>query len=293
MATSIGMIIPPKIRAQGMQRVTAWAREVGLDALDLPADFTAAAQACREAGLRIGTVEARGLSRLLSEDGATRAQAISEISEQVRAMPALGARVLFVCFVPEQRAQPIARSLALFAESFPPIAAECEAAGVRVAIEGWPGPAPHYPTLGYTPEVWRAMFAAVPSPALGLCYDPSHLVRLGIDYLRVLQEFAGRINHCHGKDTELLPEARYLYGPLPPALGTTPSFSGGAWRYTVPGDGAVDWAAIAHQLEQADYQGCVSIELEDARYWGTQDKEEQGIRKALQTLSHHFREPAP
>ena len=57
-------------------------------------------------------------------------------------------------------------------------------------------------------------------------------------YLRVLQEFASRINHCHGKDTELLPEARYLYGSLPPALTKAPSFSEGAWRYTVPGDGA-------------------------------------------------------
>lgn len=289
MTVGIGMIIPPKIRAAGMETVTSWAREVGLDALDLPADYAAGAQACGAAGLRIGTVEGKGVGRLLSEDGATRGQAVAEIVEQVRAMPAVGARVLFVCLVPEHRGQPIARSLELFTESFKPVVTACEEAGVRVAFEGWPGPGPHYATLGYTPEQWRAMFAAVPSPALGLCFDASHLVRLGIDYLRVLEEFGPRINHCHGKDTEMLPEARYLYGVMAPALGTSPAFSEGYWRYCVPGDGVVDWAAVAYGLERFNYQGCVSIELEDARYWGSLEKEQQGIRKAFATLARHFR----
>ena len=29
---------------------------------------------------------------------------------------------------------------------------------VRLAMEGWPGGPPHYPALGCTPEMWRAMF---------------------------------------------------------------------------------------------------------------------------------------
>ncbi len=288
MAIGIGMLIPPKIRAQGIEKVATWAREVGLNALDLPVDFAAPAEVCRQAGLRIGTVEGKGVGRLLSEDEATRKQAIAEISDQIKAMPAAGAQVMFVCLVPEDRTQSISRSLALFTESFPPIAAACEAAGVRIAFEGWPGPTPYYPTLGYTPEVWRAMFAAVPSPALGLCYDPSHLVRLGIDYLRVFEEFSGRIHHCHGKDTELLPEETYLYGTFPAALSKPPSFSDGPWRYCIPGTGTVNWAAIAYRLEQSGYEGCVCIELEDARYWGSLEKEQQGIRKAFETLSHYL-----
>lgn len=36
MAIGLGMIIPPKIGDQGIATVAAWAREVGLDALDLP-----------------------------------------------------------------------------------------------------------------------------------------------------------------------------------------------------------------------------------------------------------------
>ena len=74
----------------------------------------------------------------------------------------------------------------------PPIAEFAASKDVTIAIEGWPGPGPAYPALGCTPEMWRAMFEACPSPGLGLNYDPSHLVRIGIDYLRALNEFAPR-----------------------------------------------------------------------------------------------------
>lgn len=288
MALAIGTLIPPRLWAKGISFVADWAKQVGLQTLDLPADFEEAAGVCRARGLRIGAVNGVEMGRLIGRDDRAREQAVARLRAQIRAMPAMGARVLFLCLVPEDRTQPIADSLAIFRATFPAIAAECEAAGVRAVFEGWPGPAPWYPTLGYTPETWRAMFAAVPSPALGLNYDPSHLVRLGIDYLRVLDEFEARVYHCHGKDTALLAEARYLYGSLPPALTEAPPFSEGAWRYCVPGAGAVDWSQIAYALEQAGYDGCVSIELEDARYWGSLEREQQGIVKAYRHLHQHF-----
>ena len=288
MKVSIGPLIPPKLAAQGIESVVTWAKGIGLGALDLPEDFAVAAQVCRAHGLCVGAVNGAGGSQLLSKDGRKREQAVARLRDQIRAMRAVDARVLFFCLVPEDRAQPIADSLAIFRETFPTIASECEGAGVRVVFEGWPGPAPHYPTLGCTPETWRAMFAAVPSPALGLNYDPSHLVRLGIDYLRVLEEFKDRIYHCHGKDTALLAEEQYLYGHFPPALGKSPPFSGGAWRYCVPGDGVVDWSKVAYALDQAGFDGCVSIELEDSRYWGSVEREQLGITKAYQHLARHF-----
>ena len=288
MAISIGTLIPPKLAATGIESVATWAKGIGLGALDLPEDFSKGAEVCREHGLRVGAVNGTGQAQLISKDDRKREGAVARLRDQIRAMPAAGAHLLFLCLVPEDRAQPIADSLAIYRETFPAIASECEAAGVRAVLEGWPGPAPHYPTLGYTPEVWRAMFAAVPSAAIGLNYDPSHLVRLGIDYLRVLEEFKDRIYHCHGKDTALLPEGQYLYGRLRPALGKAPGFSEGAWRYCVPGDGEVDWSQVAFLLEQSGYDGCVSIELEDARYWGSVEKEQQGITRAYQHLARHF-----
>ena len=288
MTVAIGMMIPPRLREQGVAAVAEWAAGVGLGALDLPEDFAPAAEACRAAGLRVGAVQGSGQSQLLSRDERTRAAAVERLVGQIEGMPAAGASVLFLCLVPEDPSQAIADSLAIFGETFPAIAQACEQAGVRAVFEGWPGGAPHYPTLGYTPEALRAMFAAVPSPAMGVNYDPSHLVRLGIDYLRVLDEFKERIYHVHGKDTALLPEAQYRFGHLPPALERPASFSGGAWRYCVPGDGLVDWGQVAYALYVAGYDGIVSIELEDARYWGTLEKERAGLTKAYQHLARHF-----
>jgi sugar phosphate isomerase/epimerase len=282
------MLIPPRLRALGPEAVVAWAKDTGLRALELPEDFSPWAAACRARGLRPSAVQGVGQSRLIARDERQRDEAVARLLAQVRAMPEAGAASLFLCLFPEDYGQPIADSLAIFAETFPAIAAACEQAGVRVAFEGWPGPAPHYPTLGCTPETLRAMFAAVSSPALGVNYDPSHLVRLGIDYRRVLEEFKDRVYHVHGKDTALLPEAQYRYGHLPPALDRAPAFSGGAWRYCVPGDGEVDWGQVAYALHQAGYDGCVSIELEDARFWGTLELEQAGIARAYQHLARCF-----
>lgn len=289
MPISIGSLIPPNLYAAGMQTVAAWAKDVGLDVLDLPHDFAEAAQVCRAHGLGVGAVMAAGTAQALSADDRKRDQGVQRMREQIRALGSTGVRILLLVLVPEDHAQPIADSLAIYRETFPAIAAELEAAGVQAAIEGWPGPSPYYPALGYTPEVWRAMFDAVPSAAIGLNYDPSHLVRLGIDYLRVLEEFGGRVYHCHGKDTALLPERQYLYGHFPPALDKPPAFSAGAWRYCIPGDGAVDWSQVAYMLGQAGYNGCISIELEDVRYWGSLEQEQQGIVKAYQHLAANFR----
>jgi sugar phosphate isomerase/epimerase len=45
---------------------------------------------------------------------------------------------------------------------------------------------------------------------------------------------------------------------------------------------------VAFALGQAGYDGCVSIELEDARYWGSLEREQQGITRAYQHLAYHF-----
>jgi sugar phosphate isomerase/epimerase len=53
----------------------------------------------------------------------------------------------------------------------------------------------------------------------------------------------------------------------------------------VPGAGVVHWTTVAFGLERVGFEGCVSIELEDARYRGTLDKEKQGIARAYDHLA--------
>jgi len=286
LALAVGMRIPPKIGGLGLDGVASWAQSTGLGALDLPRIDAESKGILDQHGLRLGTVDASGTGDILSRDAERRQKGSAALRARIDDVAAHGGRVIFICLVPgEQMSRRDAFNV--WAEVFPPIAEYAESKGVSFAIEGWPGGGPVYPTVGYTPEVLRAMFKQCPSPALGLCYDPSHLVRLGIDHLRFLDEFASRVRHCHGKDTEILPDGQYLYGSMSAVLDRTPGFSEGPWRYCVPGDGTVNWARVAYRLEQAGYDGPISIELEDARYWGTLEKEQAGIRKALAHLKTH------
>ena len=169
---------------------------------------------------------------------------------------------------PADKLQPRAKSFENWKTVWPDIIAHCETIGVNIAVEPWPGPPPAYPTLGCTPETWRAMFAACDnSPAIGLCYDPSHMVRIGIDYMRVLREFGDRIHHVHAKDCKIMEEDVYLQGTLTKTFGA-PTFkcSEGWWRYCIPGDGEVDWRSSIVELTALGYEGALAVEPEDGVY---------------------------
>ncbi|MBB3111686.1 sugar phosphate isomerase/epimerase [Paenibacillus phyllosphaerae] len=285
----IGMRIPPRIGEQGIHYTVQWAAEAGLDLLDVPQLTPEIKQACDARGIGIGSVDAQHTSRLLSRNPEVRSEAVESFKLQIDQIAELGGRVMFLCLVPEDHTLPRREGFAIWKETFPEIVRHAEQQGVYMAIEGWPGPAPHYSTLGCTPEMWRAMFEAIPSKHFGLNYDPSHLVRLGIDYLRALTEFGDRIVHCHGKDTEILHDELYECGILPSTFESKYAFSEGSWRYTIPGHGDVEWNKVAVRLEQIGYQGAISIELEDHRYWGSIEAEQQGIVKAASHLAQYFR----
>lgn len=139
-------------------------------------------------------------------------------------------------------------------------------------------------------EVLRAMFDAVASSALRINYDPSHLVRLGIDYIRFFREFADRTAHVQANDCILDEESIYLYGRhQAAAFGQPVRNSEGPWRYCIPGEGAVNWSQVAFELDRAGYDGAVCVELEDHRYKGTTEAHRSGLIKTLKHLSQYFR----
>jgi sugar phosphate isomerase/epimerase len=284
----IGMRIPPKIGKEDMENTASWASSIGLDVLDVPRLTPEIKQACDKAGIGIGSFDGAQVGQLLSTDDKRRNDAAVAVKKQMTEAAQLGGRVMFMCLVPEDRQLPRNEGFAIWKETFPELVKHAEREGIYIAIEGWPGPAPQYPTLGCTPEMWRAMFNAIPSKHFGLNYDPSHLVRLGIDYLRALSEFGDRINHCHGKDTEILHDELYECGVLPATFGAKYGFSEGSWRYTIPGHGQVEWEKVAVRLERLGYQGAISIELEDHRFWGSLEAEQQGIIKATEHLKLYF-----
>lgn len=285
----IGMRIPPKIGSESIENVAKWAKDTELDTIDVPSLTNEVINACEKADIEIGTVDAGNTAQLLSVNDKQRADAVEELKSQMKHVSRLGGRILFMCLIPEDHTLPRKDGFEIWKETFPEVIRHAEQMGLYIAIEGWPGPAPYYPTLGCTPEMWRAMFEVIPSKHFGMTYDPSHLVRLGIDYIRVLNEFGERINHCHGKDTEILLDERYESGVIPPTFGEKYGFSEGSWRYTIPGHGEVDWGKVAVRLERLGYDGAISIELEDQRFWGSLEAEQQGIIKARKHLETYFK----
>ena len=140
-----------------------------------------------------------------------------------------------------------------FTAIYGPLAERAEWTGVRIAFET-AGRGGGEGNLAHNPELWDEMFAAVPSPALGLSFDPSHLVWLQIpDLIGIIQRYADRIHHFDGKDCEVLPERLARQGIL----------GSGWWRYRLPGQGQLDWSEILSALAAIGYDDAISIEQED------------------------------
>ena len=163
-----------------------------------------------------------------------------------------------------------------------------EGHGVRLMIENCP--MEHWQRFGlpgnyaYSPELWEALFNEVPSDSFGLNFDPSHLYWLGIDYLRAAREFAPKIFHAHAKDTELLPDGVYRYGPFGRQIEPIP-WQSGWWRYRIPGLGRIDWRSFVNVLQEAGYDHVLSIEHEDPIWEGSEEKVKHGLALGLKHLS--------
>jgi sugar phosphate isomerase/epimerase len=208
-----------------------------------------------------------GRARLLTADDAERETAVEQAKAAVDEASRQGVKVL-ACGHAMVEGRPGADQIALFKEGYTPVAAHAERAGVTLAFENWPNRGRN---LMQSPELWDNAFTAVPSSAMGLIFDPSHLVVLHIDWLWAMRAFKDRIVYVHGKDTEVFPERLNRYGTYGPFVESGGPASGIWWRYRLPGFGVVNWRKFADVLSEIGYQGPLNIEHED-QVWGfTQD----------------------
>jgi len=170
-------------------------------------------------------------------------------------------------------------NLPAFKEIFTEYTRVAEGEGVRIAIENCPHWIGEHPmpvgNIAFSPEMWEAIFDAVPSKALGLEFDPSHLYWLGIDYINALKNFGNRIFAFHAKDTEILPDEKNKYGIMGRQIGKTSEWDAGWWRYRIPGFGDINWKKIYNTLYELEYDGPMVIEHEDPVFGG--DRMENGL----------------
>ncbi len=93
--------------------------------------------------------------------------------------PRLGCNVVATmggCTAESVQSGDVSKSIPAFKKAFSEHAKVAEANNVKIAFENWPGghPWPLTVNIAISPAGWDMMFDAVPSPAMGLEYDPSH-----------------------------------------------------------------------------------------------------------------------
>lgn len=210
------------------------------------------------------------------------AERLQSFRSAIEAAPKLGCNVVATmggCTSESQQSGDVLKSIPAFKKYFDEASKIAEDNNVKIAFENWPGghPAPLMINIAFPPHAWDAMFDAVPSPVMGLEYDPSHLVRLNIEYLPVIQRYASRIHHVHGKDTTIdsarLNEVGYI--------------GQGWWRYSIPSLGVVNWDGVFAELKAIGYNGDVDIEHEDDAYSG--DNFDEGLRIGQKFLSQYVK----
>jgi len=259
-----------------------WAKKTGFEALDLGKVSADDARALKDAGLRLGSVDLIDFSNLMHNDAGKRKELIAQNVAYVKDAAAAGAKWFFTVVIPGDPAKKRSENYALAVESYAPIGEACAANGGALVVEGWPGGYPYFASLCCSPETVRSFLKDVKGAALN--YDPSHLVRLRIDHIRFLKEFAPHVKHVHAKDTDVDTEALYEFGTQPPTFAKPRMFGDMAWRYTIPGHGVVRWHEVLSILKANGYKGAVSVELEDDNFNGTEDGEKAALRHSLQFL---------
>lgn len=145
---------------------------------------------------------------------------------------------------------------------------------------GWEN-SPTAENFAAVPAAYEQIFALVPSPRLGLEFDPSHFIRQYIDPIATAWRFRDRIRAVHAKDTEI----------IEPVLSQVGIHGEGWWRYRIPGQGLLDWPKFVTVLLQAGFQGGMAVEHEDP-FWDIPDTGEQPEfpqeRKDGFILAHRF-----
>ncbi|HZZ44985.1 MAG TPA: sugar phosphate isomerase/epimerase [Tepidisphaeraceae bacterium] len=232
----------------------------------------------RDAGIAVTAIAHYGPSLHLKGK-----EFIDSFSKAVQIARGCQANIVTAIAARENPEKTVADNIPAYKTVYSEVARIAEGEGVKVAFENWPG-FRGYPlkgiTMAYNPDSWERMFDAVPSAALGLEFDPSHLYWQGIDHIAALKKFANRVFHVHAKDTEIFRDRRNAFG----------IYSGEEWwTYRIPGLGEIDWRAFIAELHTLNYAGGVCIEHEDFRFdclrkEATPAKFEEGLRIGLATL---------
>jgi sugar phosphate isomerase/epimerase len=209
---------------------------------------------------------------------------IAHLKKVIAAAPKLGVTVVNT-FIGRDPAKSIEDNWPRFLAVWPELVAFAERHNVRIGIENCPmyfssDEWPSGKNLAISPSVWRRIFEAIPSPNLGLNYDPSHLVWQQMDCIRPVREFAPRLFHIHAKDVrvdrEKLDDVGILATPLE------------YHQPKLPGLGEINWGRFFSVLTDVGYSGPVVIEAEDRPYEKSLETRKAALKQAARYLRNYI-----
>ena len=216
----------------------------------------------------------------LHADAAHREEVIGHLKKVITAAGVMGVGVVNT-FIGGDRTLNVDENWARAQKIFAPIVKHAQDAGVRLCFENcpmifsydeWPGG--H--NIAYSPRIWRRIFEEW-GEAVGMNFDPSHLVLQFIDMTRFIKEFGPHMAHVHAKDLMIDRDGLYERGILSAGMG---------WQIPrLCGLGDVDWSDFFSGLYRAGYDGPVIIEHEDRLFEGTEEKVRRGFLLARDVLS--------
>jgi len=192
---------------------------------------------------------------------------------------------LVTTFIGRDQHKSIEENLDLMEEIWKPILKYAKDTGVRIGIENcpmlftkdqWPGGQ----NLMTTPAIWRQVFERLPSPMLGLNYDPSHFIWQKIDYIKPIYEFKDKLFHIHFKDTKMYEDKLADVGVMAEPLDFMAP--------KIPGLGDVDWGKFVSALTDVGYTGYSAIEIEDKAFEKTEADIEKSIKLSVKYLRNYI-----
>ena len=227
---------------------------------------------CTQKGVAISSLAY--YPNVLDADKAKSEAAIAHLKKVIVASAKLGVGMV-TTFIGRDQFKTVDENMELVRETWPPIIALAEELNVKIAIENcpmlfgadqWPGGQ----NIMTTPANWRRVFEILPSPNLGINYDPSHFVWQMIDYIKPIYEFKEKIFHVHYKDIKLYHDKLNDVGIMAhPLEFMTPK---------LPGLGDVDWGKYVSALTDIEYDGCTCIEVEDKAFEGSEERKLDSMR---------------
>ncbi|MXW15195.1 MAG: sugar phosphate isomerase/epimerase [Rhodothermaceae bacterium] len=166
-------------------------------------------------------------------------------------------------------------------EVWKPLVTYAEERQIRIGIENCPmyftnDEWPSGKNIAHSPAIWRRLFNDLDSGAIGLNYDPSHMIWQQMDAFEPIRTFADRLFHIHAKDVRLDQNRLNEVGILSvPNSFHTPK---------LPGLGDVDWGKFFSFLTDAGYNGAVCVEVEDRAYEGSLESRIAALRQSVNYL---------